>query len=83
VPASAFRHVLGTDPHVTEYQVIQTAAGADILTVGDSDVDALTAAVIAALRRHGLAHPQVRITVVTQLARHDMSGKLRRFIPLQ
>jgi phenylacetate-coenzyme A ligase PaaK-like adenylate-forming protein len=30
VPASAFRHVLGTDPRVSEYQVKQTAAGAAI-----------------------------------------------------
>src|SRR5262249_8089472 len=34
VPAITFRHVLGTDPHVSEYQVLQTTAGAHILTVG-------------------------------------------------
>ena len=35
VPASAFRHVLGTDPRIVEYQVRQTEAGADVLVVGE------------------------------------------------
>jgi phenylacetate-CoA ligase len=83
VPASAFRHVLGTDPCVSEYQVKQTAAGAEILAVGAPDVDALGSSVITALRRHGLRDPKVSIRVVERLARHDMSGKLRRFIPLR
>jgi phenylacetate-CoA ligase len=82
VPASAFRHVLGTDPRVSEYQVKQTVAGAEILAVGAPDVDALTSSVIAALRRHGLSDPTVRIQVVERLPRHDTSGKLRRFIAL-
>ncbi|HME04485.1 MAG TPA: hypothetical protein VKG38_15805 [Solirubrobacteraceae bacterium] len=83
VPASAFRHVLGTDPRVSEYQVAQTEAGADILVVGAPDVDALTAAVIAALRRHRLPDPNVEIRVVGSLQRQQTSGKLRRFIPLR
>ena len=55
VPASAFRHVLGTDPRVSEYQVTQTVTGADILAVGRPDVDALRTALVAALRRLWLA----------------------------
>jgi phenylacetate-CoA ligase len=82
VPASAFRHVLGTDPRVSEYQVAQTAAGADILVVGAPDVDALTAAVAAVLQRHRLPDPLVRIRVVDSLQRHQSSGKLTRFVPL-
>ncbi|MBJ8344284.1 phenylacetate--CoA ligase family protein [Antrihabitans sp. YC2-6] len=83
VPASAFRYVLGTDPHVSEYQVTQTAAGADILAVGDPDPVALAAAVIAALRVQGLADASVRIQIVDRLQRLSGSGKLRRFIPLR
>ena len=83
VPASAFRHVLGTDPRVSEYQVVQTPAGADIVVVGAPDVDALTASVVAALRRHGLLNPKVDIRVVESLERHQTSGKLRRFIPFR
>ncbi len=82
IPAIAYRYVLGTDPHVSEYQVKQTASGAEILAVGTPDVNALTMAVIAALRRHGLSDPMIHIRVVDRIPRHEASGKLRRFIPL-
>jgi phenylacetate-CoA ligase len=86
VPPIAFRHVLGTDPRVSEYQVTQTRTGADIVVVGATDIsahlDALTAALIAALRRYGLSAPRIRIRVADSLQRHQASGKLRRFIPL-
>jgi phenylacetate-CoA ligase len=80
VPASAFRHVLGTDPRISEYQVTQTVTGADILTVGSPDVAALTTALVAALRRCGLPEPTVEIRVVDRIHRHQASGKLKRFI---
>ena len=83
VPASVFRHALGTDPRVAEYQVKQTAAGADILAVGAPDTDALTSSVVAALRRHGLPDPKIRIQVVDRIPRHQATGKLQRFIALQ
>jgi phenylacetate-coenzyme A ligase PaaK-like adenylate-forming protein len=82
VPAITFRHVLGTDQRVSEYQVVQTATGAEILTVGRPDVDALSVAVIAALRRCGLPDPTVTIRVVDRIPRHQASGKLKRFIAL-
>ncbi|MCZ4587096.1 phenylacetate--CoA ligase family protein [Rhodococcus opacus] len=83
VPASTFRYVLGADPRISEYQVRQTVDGAEILAVGDPDVAALTPAVAAALRRQGVADPQVRIAVVDHLQRHQASGKLQRFIALR
>lgn len=82
VPATAFRHVLGTDRHVSEYQVTQTATGADILVIGCPDLDALTASLISALRRYGLPEPTIQIRVAESLQRHQGSGKLRRFVPL-
>jgi phenylacetate-CoA ligase len=82
VPASAFRHVLGTDRRVSEYQVTQTVAGADILAVGSPDVDALTTALLSALRRYGLPEPTVEIQVVDRIPRHQASGKLKRFVAL-
>jgi phenylacetate-CoA ligase len=82
VPASVFRHVLGTDPRVSEYQVHQTNHGADVLTVGDPDPDALTAALAAALSRRGLSDPVVAVRVVERLQRHESTGKLKRFFPL-
>ena len=82
IPASVFRHVLGTDPRVSEYQVHQTVRGADVLTVGEPDEDALASALAAALRRHGLSDPEVEIRVVERLQRHESTGKLKRFVPL-
>ena len=82
VPAITFRHVLGTDPHVSEYQVMQTPTGADILTVGHPDVDTLRTSVVAALRRCGVPDPTVDIRAVDRIPRNKASGKLKRFIAL-
>jgi phenylacetate-coenzyme A ligase PaaK-like adenylate-forming protein len=85
VPSIAFRHILGTDPRVSEYQVTQTATGADVVVVGAPDTldtEALTSSLITALRRYGLSEPTIRIRVTDSLRRHQASGKLRRFIPL-
>jgi len=83
LPASVFRHVLGTDPRIFEYQVHQTPAGAEILAVGAPDVAALTSSVAAALRRHGLPDPEVQVRIVDRLQRHEATGKLPRFIALR
>jgi phenylacetate-CoA ligase len=82
VPASAFRHVLGTDSRIVEYQVVQTEGGADVLVVADADVQALTPALVAAMQRHGVARPSIRIRPVATLGRNLASGKLKRFVPL-
>jgi len=82
VPASAFRHVLGTDPHIVEYQVLQTEAGADVLVVATGDPQSLVPALVSALQRHGIADPSIRIRTVETLERHQASGKLKRFVPL-
>jgi phenylacetate-CoA ligase len=82
VLASAFRHVLGTDPAISEYQVTQTVTGADILIVGTPDVETLATALVAALRRYGLPEPTVQIRVVDRIPRHAATGKLKRFIAL-
>jgi phenylacetate-CoA ligase len=82
VPASAFRHVLGSDPRIAEYQVVQTAAGAEILVVGSPDTEAVRAAVEDAVRRYGLDRPQLSVRVVDRLQRHQGTGKLKRFVPL-
>jgi phenylacetate-CoA ligase len=82
VPAVTFRHVLGTDPRISEYQVMQTDNGADILTVGRPDVDRLTTSMVTALRRCGLSDPSVAVRIVDRIPRNQGSGKLRRFIAL-
>jgi phenylacetate-coenzyme A ligase PaaK-like adenylate-forming protein len=82
LPASVFRFVLGTDPRVSEYQVVQTVTGAEILVVGDPDVNALRTSLIEALGRHGLIGAKVDIRVVDTIPRHQATGKLKRFIAL-
>jgi phenylacetate-coenzyme A ligase PaaK-like adenylate-forming protein len=82
IPASAFRHVLGTDPACSEYQVRQTAGGADVLVVGDPDTGKLATALIESLARFGLSDPTIEVTGVERIERHAGTGKLRRFVPL-
>lgn len=82
LPASVFRHVLGSDPHLREYQVIQSTTGAEVLVVGDPDVQTLAADLVAAAQRHGLNAPTVTVRVVDHIPRHGGSGKLRRFVAL-
>jgi phenylacetate-coenzyme A ligase PaaK-like adenylate-forming protein len=82
VPASAFRHVLGTDPLISEYQVRQTLDGADVLAVGSPDTGTVAAALVASLRRYGLANPDIGVAVVDQIPRHQSSGKFKRFVAL-
>jgi phenylacetate-coenzyme A ligase PaaK-like adenylate-forming protein len=80
IPASAFRYVLGTDPRISEYQVRQTAIGADVLVVGSPDVTAVAAALASSLRPYGLSNPAITISVVDQIPRHASTGKLKRFL---
>jgi phenylacetate-coenzyme A ligase PaaK-like adenylate-forming protein len=82
VPAITFRHVLGTDPRVSEYQVVQTADGAHIFAVGHPNIETLETSVADALRRCGLPNATVDVRVVNRIPRNQASGKLKRFIAL-
>ncbi len=82
VPAAVFRHVLGTDPTISEYQVRQTPAGAEVLVVGSPSFEGVTGALTASLRRCALAEPVVSVTSVARLERHAATGKLKRFVAL-
>lgn len=78
-----FRSALGGQPRVVEYQVRQTAAGADIVVVADGPVDTgrMGLQISAALSRLGLIDPVINISLVAALER-TATGKLRRFVPL-
>ncbi len=82
VPASAFRHVLGTDPRIAEYQVRQTAAGAEVLVVGNPDAAGLAVSLAAGLRPYGLPDAEITVRQVPRIERHAATGKLKRFITL-
>jgi phenylacetate-CoA ligase len=78
-----FRSPLGRATEVIEYQVRQTAHGADVLVVCERAVDpaALERMLCEALAKAGLASPAVTVTIVDALPRMA-TGKLRRFVPL-
>jgi len=66
-----------------EYQVRQTAAGAEVLLVGaPTDPGALGRRLAAELARLGLPDPEVEVRPVATLERQD-TGKVRRFRPLE
>jgi hypothetical protein len=67
---------------VREYQVRQTARGADITVVADPGLDeaALAAAVQDSLRQVGVTRPQATISRAEAIARDPRTGKVRRLI---
>ena len=77
-----FRSILGRERAVVEYQVRQTAAGADILMRTDEPVDTerIAKSIRAALVDLGIADTVVTVTGVDALDRQS-TGKLRRFVP--
>jgi len=78
-----FRSALGQHRLIVEYQVRQTARGADIRLAAEAPVDSalIGQAIGHALAAAGLDHPQVNVTLVPALDRLE-TGKLKRFVPL-
>ena len=76
-----FRSALGRRPEIVEYQVHQTAAGADVAVVAldAPPLDRLAAELRDGLAALGLAAPEVTVRRVDALARLP-SGKLTRFV---
>ncbi len=76
-----FRSVLGREPAISEYQVQQTPAGAEVIVCagGAFDVESLTRELQEALARSGCVSPTVRVTVVASIPRLA-TGKLKRFL---
>jgi hypothetical protein len=76
-----FRSVLGHDRGIVEYQVRQTANGADVSAIGEpDDTRGIERAIAGQLRRLGVDGPLVTVSVVTELDRQQ-TGKMRRFVP--
>jgi phenylacetate-coenzyme A ligase PaaK-like adenylate-forming protein len=77
------RSPLGKEPAIAEYQVRQTARGADVDVVATAsfDAEALRASIEARLAGLGLRAPAVTIRRVDRIARQE-TGKLKRFVPL-
>lgn len=80
-----FRSVLVTEPGVVEYQVHQHPDGVVVDVVapsGDIDGDALADRLSAALAGAGAPARTAEIRPVEAIARHPVTGKVRRFVPL-
>jgi phenylacetate-coenzyme A ligase PaaK-like adenylate-forming protein len=84
LPPHVFRSTLGRLPGISEYQVSQTARGAEIQVrlEGSVDLEATRRELVDALTRLGLSDPLISIKTVDRLARLDGTGKLKRFVPL-
>jgi phenylacetate-CoA ligase len=80
----AIRTVMVGAPAVREYQVRQTRHGVKVAVVveGDLDYAPLCTALERGLADAGLDEPEVHVREVDALARHQDTGKIRRFIPL-
>jgi phenylacetate-CoA ligase len=78
-----FRSPLGRHRAVIAYQVRQTDSGAniDVQLIGDLRVEDLQGEIEGALRKVGLANPEITVTPVDSLDR-GATGKLKRFVPL-
>ena len=78
-----FRSRLSRERYVVEYQVRQTARGAQIHICCNGPVDFATLrdACISDLRSAGLENPDVEISRVEHIERQRI-GKLKRFVPL-
>ncbi len=78
------RSVLVKSPDVIDYQVRQTDRGIDVaaLATATLDVDRLRDRLTDALDGAGLVGARVTLRAVGALERHDLTGKVQRFVPL-
>jgi phenylacetate-CoA ligase len=84
VHSSTLARTLLRAAEVQEYQVRQTARGADIAVVARAGLDstALAAAAEDDLRQAGVTAPHVTISPVQAIDRDPRTGKARRFLPV-
>src|SRR5919199_2701748 len=77
------RSPLGRQRNIAEYQVHQTPHGIKVLLrpVGEVDLRAVRAELVAGLAAVGLADPEVLLIPVTHIGL-QATGKLKRFVPL-
>jgi phenylacetate-CoA ligase len=77
-----FRSILGREPAISEYQVQQTEAGAEIALCVEGAVDsaALCRKLEQALSGSGCPDPHVTVTIAEEIPRLA-TGKVKRFLP--
>ncbi len=72
------------DSRIAQYQVRQTAVGADIVVElrEQCDLGPTRAALVAAMREAGHPDPVVAIAAVDRIPRNPISGKIKSFVAL-
>jgi len=77
------RSALSRQRDLLDYQVRQTPTGVDVDVVPGTRFapEQVAEALRRALRKAGLPEPTVDVRVVAAVARHALTGKLRRFVP--
>ena len=71
------------DPAIAEFQIHQTPGGIAVKLRGrNPDLPEITRKLQAELIDSGLPRPEVTVEAVERIERLEVSGKLRRFIPL-
>lgn len=80
-----FRHVLGQNKEIEEYQINQTEMGAEILVVSSQEINSeeIIKGIIHNLKIEGLKNPVLNLKIVDSLLRHPETGKVKRFIALK
>jgi phenylacetate-coenzyme A ligase PaaK-like adenylate-forming protein len=78
-----FRSTLGREPAISEYQVQQTPAGAELIVCADGALDttAVSHKLEQALDRAGCTNAAVSVTRVEEIPRLA-TGKIKRFLAL-
>jgi hypothetical protein len=79
-----FRSALASHAGIVEYQVRQTAHGANIAVRCGAGVDLerLSVEIAGGLAALGVPRPVIDVTAVERLTRDSGPAKLRRFVPL-
>ncbi|MDF1678794.1 MAG: hypothetical protein P1U32_08895 [Legionellaceae bacterium] len=79
-----FWDVFEREPLMSEYQVEQTKEGATIRIIAYDGINIpkIQLAIESGLKKSGLTHPKLSFERVKTIARHEETGKLRRFMPL-
>lgn len=85
VHPQTFRTPLGVHPSIAEYQVRQTATGADVVVVATGTLNERDVAdeLATALEGAGVVGAAVTVRRVAAIERHAETSKLRRFVPLE
>jgi phenylacetate-CoA ligase len=79
-----FWDIFEREPLISEYQVQQTKTGVIIRVVAYPGLalEMIQTKLVSSLKQLGLTHPSVSLKQVKTIARHQETGKLKRFIPL-